>query len=287
MGIQLRGYGFTETETGEIERIINAVAPGAAGISSINGQTGAIQLKTVDGEDLIGPGNIDTGTTGVGGGGVSTPFSLSVLYDLDFRYYSTIHHTTANDVYTKNTSGAVPYGKTTWAIQLDNVHLPDFTALGTHVGDTIVQELDRVYEITAWKTVAGFYYEVVKGGLGASTGLPTLISAAVPTFPLTRIDLTWSVPMSATISAAAAFAISAAHTISAHSIVDSLHTFLTVVEPFTVGESRTLAYAQPITNKMQDLSGNLVDNFSGYPISVGGGSGYSTGTFDSPDTYDY
>lgn len=96
---------------------------------------------------------------------------------------------------------------------------------------------------------------------------PTLVSAVVADTDATKIVLTWSEQISAAISASSAFAISAGHTISAHTYVDATHTYLTVTPVFVQGESRTLAYTQPAINLMQDLAGNLLANFSGTAIT--------------------
>lgn len=107
---------------------------------------------------------------------------------------------------------------------------------------------------------------------------PTLVSAIVSDSNPNRIDLTWSEAMNSTISTSSAFAVSAGHTITAHTYVDATHTYLTVTEAFVNGEAaRTLAYTQPGSNKMQDLAGNLLANFSGATITnnvlpVGAGS---------------
>lgn len=273
MGINLKGYSLKEPDAAAVEEIARIVGgfsggvPGS-GVSSINGATGNVVLKTINGEDLIGPGNIAV-AGGAGGGGVATSFSTSILYDLEYRYYSTVRNTTSNDVYVRNTTAAIVGGRTTWALQLDGSHLPDLTALGTQVGTVvIVQETNRIYEVTAWKTVAGYYYEVIKGDVStaADTIRPTLLSAAVTSALPTRVTLAWSEPMSASISAPAAFGI-LGHTITAHTIIDPTHTFLSLSAPFAGGEIGTLSYTQPSTNLMQDLAGNLLDNFAGFLIT--------------------
>lgn len=95
---------------------------------------------------------------------------------------------------------------------------------------------------------------------------PTLISATVSNSTPSQIDLIWSEPMNATMSAAAAFAVSAGHALTAHTYVDSTHSNLTTSTPFIAGESKTLAYTQPGSNKMQDLAGNLLANIAGASI---------------------
>lgn len=102
----------------------------------------------------------------------------------------------------------------------------------------------------------------------ADTVPPTLVSAVVPSSFPDRIYLTWSKAMSATISAAAAFAVSAGHPLTAHTYVDAVTTYLTTSTPFTNGEAaRTLAYTQPGSNKMISQSGVLLLNFSGSNIA--------------------
>lgn len=106
------------------------------------------------------------------------------------------------------------------------------------------------------------------GGGGGDTTAPTLVSAIVSNSTPSQIDLTWSEPMNSTVSASSAFAVSAGHTLTAHTYVDSTHSYLTTSSAFTNGETtRTLDYTQPGSNKMQDLAGNLLANFSGTAIT--------------------
>ena len=70
-----------------------------------------------------------------------------------------------------------------------------------------------------------------------------------------------------TVSAQAAFAVDAGHALTGHTYVDSTHTYLTTSTDFVHGETlRTLAYTVPGSNKMQDLSSNLLAAFSGTSI---------------------
>ncbi len=108
---------------------------------------------------------------------------------------------------------------------------------------------------------------------------PTLVSAIVSNATPGRIDLTWSESVNPAISAAAAFAVNAGHTLTAHTYVDVTHSYLTTSTDFVNGEAaRTLAYTQPGSNKMQDLAGNLLANFSGSAITNNVGAGASTMT---------
>lgn len=95
---------------------------------------------------------------------------------------------------------------------------------------------------------------------------PTLLSATVENVTPGRIDLVWSENMSATISAASAFAVSSGHSVTDHVRIDSTHTYLLVDADFVNAESKTLAYTTPASNKMKDLVGNLLADFSGAPI---------------------
>lgn len=96
---------------------------------------------------------------------------------------------------------------------------------------------------------------------------PTLVSAIVSDTDASRIDLVWSEGISAAVSAPAAFAVSAGHPLTIHAYVDPTHTYLITSSSFVQGETKTLAYAQPSLNKMQDLAGNLLANFSGTAIT--------------------
>jgi hypothetical protein len=109
----------------------------------------------------------------------------------------------------------------------------------------------------------------VQGGAGTpDTTAPTLVLAQVANATPGRIDLTWSEPMDAAMSAVGAFAVNSGHALTAHTYVDSTHSYLTTSSNFTNGEAaRTLAYTQPGTNNMKDAAGNLLANFSGTAIS--------------------
>lgn len=112
--------------------------------------------------------------------------------------------------------------------------------------------------------------------------VPTLISAAVANATPTHIDLTWSKSINSTVSASSAFTVSAGHTLTAHTYVDATHSFLTTSVAFAVGETKTLAYAQPGSNKMQDTNGTLVAGFSGTAIADGVTSATGTLTESAP-----
>jgi hypothetical protein len=97
--------------------------------------------------------------------------------------------------------------------------------------------------------------------------VPTLMSAQVFNSTPSQVDYTWSEAMNSTVSDASAFGVSG-HTVLAHVRDNATHSHVTVAEPFIYGESpRTTSYTQPGTNKMQDLAGNLVANFSGRSIT--------------------
>lgn len=95
----------------------------------------------------------------------------------------------------------------------------------------------------------------------ADTSKPTILSAIIPSTDPTRLNLTYSEPMNAAISAAVAFLVTGgSHPFTAHTLDDSTHSHLTTSTPFVGGETSLLfGYAQPVTNKMQDLAGNLLD----------------------------
>jgi hypothetical protein len=96
---------------------------------------------------------------------------------------------------------------------------------------------------------------------------PTLVSAAVANSTPSHIDLTWSKAINSTVSANTAFAVSAGHALTAHTYVDSTHSYLTTSSNFVAGETKTLSYTVPGSSKMQDTNGNLVAAFSGTAIT--------------------
>lgn len=124
-------------------------------------------------------------------------------------------------------------------------------------------------EITFFYDGVDVWYSIMQavGAVPIDLTAPTLSSAVVSASTPGRIDLTWSEAMNSTMSAYSAFAVSAGHTLTAHTYVDSTHSYLTTSTDFTSGESRTLAYTQPGSNKMQDTAGNLLASFSGTAIT--------------------
>lgn len=115
-----------------------------------------------------------------------------------------------------------------------------------------------------------------RGVLPVDSTPPTLVSAVVSNSTPSRIDLTWNEPINPAISASSAFTVSAGHSLTAHTYVDSTHTYLTTSTAFVGGEAaRTLAYTQPGTNNMKDLAGNLLANFSSATITNNVSSGSS------------
>lgn len=110
-------------------------------------------------------------------------------------------------------------------------------------------------------------YSIAQIGVSDITA-PTLTSATVENATPDHIDLVWGESMNSTMSAAAAFAVSAGHSLTAHTFVDATHSYLTTSTAFTNGETaRTLAYTQPASNKMQDLAGNLLANITAATIT--------------------
>ena len=97
---------------------------------------------------------------------------------------------------------------------------------------------------------------------------PTLLSASVANATPAQIDLVFnSEALNATWSAAGAFVV-VGHTSIGITRSTATTGFLTVSPAFVNGESaRTLTYAQPGTNNMQDLAGNLLVNFTGATIT--------------------
>lgn len=124
---------------------------------------------------------------------------------------------------------------------------------------------------------------------------PQISSAVVANSTPTKIDLTWSdAILSTSIPAAAAFAVSSGHAITAHAYVDSTHTQLTTSTAFTSGEgAKTLSYTVPVSNPIKDqqVISNLGLAITGKAITnnVAGASGPAilrgTPTFVSNSTH--
>lgn len=108
---------------------------------------------------------------------------------------------------------------------------------------------------------------------------PTLLTATVENASPSHVDVVFSEPMNSTWSAASAFTVSG-HTVSSVTRSNSTTGFLTVTPDFAASETSTLAYTQPGSNKMQDLSGNLLANITSKSITDnvagGGGGGFVT-----------
>lgn len=101
----------------------------------------------------------------------------------------------------------------------------------------------------------------------ADTTAPTLVSATVDNLTPTQVDLVFDEPMTGTWSAAAAWGVTG-HTVTAVTRLTATTGYLTVSVAFTNGEAaRTLSYTQPVSDKMQDLAGNLLATFSGEAIT--------------------
>lgn len=131
----------------------------------------------------------------------------------------------------------------------------------------------------------------VAGGAAASdTVAPTLVSATVENATPGQIDLVFSEAMNSTWSASSAFAVSAGHTLTGITRTGATTGYLTTSTDFVNGEAaRTLAYTQPGSNKMQDLAGNLLANFSGTSITnnvlaAGSGAAPSSPMFTAEGT---
>jgi hypothetical protein len=111
--------------------------------------------------------------------------------------------------------------------------------------------------------------------LTASAVVLTLVTAVVSTASPFIINLTLSQAINSTMPVFSAFAIPAtapspttAHPITAIAYIDATHVNLTTSVAFVNAEvSRTLSYTQPGTNNLQDLSANLLANFTGFGIN--------------------
>lgn len=131
---------------------------------------------------------------------------------------------------------------------------------------------------TSYKFTPTYYFPTgVSSGASPDVTPPTLTTAAVSNATPAHINLTWSEAIdSSSIASPSAFAVSAGHVLTAHTYVDSTHTYLTTATPFVNGEAaRTLAYTQPSTGKIKDIAGNQTASFSGHSItnSVAAGAG--------------
>ena len=96
---------------------------------------------------------------------------------------------------------------------------------------------------------------------------PTCLSAAVSNDDPTKVRLTWSEAMAATVAAASAF--SSAGRLSLFILTfDTDHTDLTVSPPYAAGDpASTVSYVVPGGIKQRDLANNNVAAFSGKPIT--------------------
>lgn len=108
---------------------------------------------------------------------------------------------------------------------------------------------------------------------------PTILSAIVSNAQPTKLVLTASESLAtAFVPATSAFSVSG-HTVSAVAILGT--TITLTVDAFIQGEARTVSYAQPGTNNVRDLAGNLLANFSAMAVANNVGSQYVTLVGDS------
>lgn len=199
--------------------------------------------------------------------GAGTPVSYSTTIPLDKPEAGKYMPQTvlfASSVFTY--SGQVEKGNCNFSLVGDGAHSPDFSAFTLANG--------YVYSPTVganniYSAVYAYGSALLYGTLGAPTfiSFPTLTSAIVSDTDATRIDLVWSRAVNSTVSAAAAFAVSAGHSLTSHTYDTATTSHLVTSTPFVQGETKTLAYTQPVSNKMQDLSGNLVASFTGTAIA--------------------
>lgn len=166
---------------------------------------------------------------------------------------------------------------------------PNGSSSWTQIGGTIAANT-ITYNHTGLTSATHYYYRVSAIGDGVTysnsgygtdddvtTGTdvtaPILLSATVENATPTHVDLVFSEALNSTWSASSAFTVTG-HTVSAITRVTSTTGYLTV-DAFSASETRTLAYTQPGSNKMQDLAGNLLANISSQSITdnVGAGGG--------------
>jgi hypothetical protein len=108
----------------------------------------------------------------------------------------------------------------------------------------------------------------------ADTTAPTLVSATVENATPTQVDLVFNEAMNSTWSAAAAFGVTGSHSVTTVTRLTGTTGYLTISPGLSLGETVTLSYTQPGSNKMQDLAGNLLANISSASITNNVGNAF-------------
>ena len=220
-------------------------------------------IKTINGVSVLGSGDI----TIAAGAPISVAYSTTIPLDVAGNgKYMAQTTLAANSTFTVGSS-PLEQGNCNFSLLGDGSHAPNFGAFFNANGYVYNSGLgaNNVYAALYTYGVAELYGHA---GQGVDVTAPTLVSATVADTDATKINLVWSESVNATVSASAAFTVSAGHALTAHTYVTPTTSYLTTSTPFVQGETaRTLAYTQPGSNKMQDLAGNLLANITAASIT--------------------
>jgi hypothetical protein len=196
------------------------------------------------------------------GAPIITTFAAAVPFD-SFRTFG-LKVVDADIAFSVDPTGAIDYGETQVAIQANGANNVTFDAGLKLVGSQAFDNTNNQINLVTFFRQGGRYYYTV--ALGALVTVPVASSAQIPNANPDRVYITWSIPMDADISLPAAFTL-AGKTISAHTLVDSTHSYATVTVPYAFGDTPTLAYTKPSTHKMRSVEQDEVSNFSGLAIT--------------------
>jgi hypothetical protein len=233
----------------------------AAGTAASTAQGTANTAQTTAAAAQVAAAAAQAAAAGASGFPTSVAFNTSIPYTGYLKMPE--QAVTAQYAFAPNPAGALDSTETIIGLIADGnpAHIPTFAASMNPVNNPQwVNTQGQVQTITTWRENGRYYYGIVPGPL-IDTGVPTLSLIAVQNTDKNSVVLQWSENMDPAISAASAFAIPT-KTISAHTRVDGIYTYLTVSPPVAYGESLTLNYTPPATNKMRDLAGNLVASIS-------------------------
>jgi hypothetical protein len=131
-----------------------------------------------------------------------------------------------------------------------NVATLDYTKSGTlDIHDAQGNKLDN------------FTAHAVTNNLSVDVTPPHFLSAVVTEANPDRVLFTMDEALAGTLAAAAAFGVTlGGRTVLSRTPVDSTHFYITISSRIWYGQSMTYSYTQPVSNKLQDASGNLTAN---------------------------
>jgi hypothetical protein len=231
------GFELNEAQVQAIEKFVALIAPSSGGPTTMSGS-------------------------------VVTEFNPAIPLDIYVgRDMGVIDLADKGDITFSVAGGAVHEGLCSVEIIADGTHSVD---IDTHW----VNPLHFSFNTTSgqhnllffeYRNDAAYVYGVL--GQVLDVLAPTLLSAVVDIDNPTKVKLTWSEAMAATVAAASAFPVPG-RTVSAHTYLDSDNTELTVSPAFVAGDpSTTVGYVVPAGIKQRDLANNNVSAFSSFPIT--------------------